>query len=247
VGNAGGESGGAGQTGGAAGAGGSGGATACDASTLAFSSDFEAGNLDGMWVDGAASISSEQAHSGGSSALYQFSAAGHFGLTDMASYREVYVELWAYLDDIPCLSGCDSAGKHFFRFAWWPDKNGGIQKQIDTGMLNGELSAWWFDFGVPTTGAAQSYGTAVQRGVWQRIRAAFRPNAPGVADGRFVWTFDDAVVLDLTDEFVASEDALDTFMFSNYDFVAGDGITSPRIFVDDLVVRTGAGAFDCMP
>jgi hypothetical protein len=220
---------------------------ACDGSAVVFSSDFEGGTLDGMWVDGAASITQEQAHAGSSSAVYQFTASGHFGLTNMASYREIYVDFWAYLDDMPCLTTCDSAGKHFFRFAWWPDKNGGIQKQIDTGMLSGGVSAWWWDFGVPTTGADQSYGSAVQRDVWQHVRAAFRPNAPGVADGRFRWTFDDTAVLDLTDEFVAADDALDTFMFTNYDFVAGDGITNPRIFIDDLVVRTGAGAFDCMP
>jgi hypothetical protein len=221
--------------------------SSCDSGTLVFSSDFEAGNLDGMWVDGAASISQAQAHSGTSSALYEFSGAGHFGLTSMASYREIYVEFWAYLDDMPCLSNCDSAGKHFFRFAWWPDKNGGIQKQIDTGMINGEVSAWWFGFGVPTTGAAQAYGGAVQRQIWQRIRAAFRANTSGQADGRFVWMFDDVALLDLTDEFVVDADELDTFMFTNYDFVAGDGITHPQIYIDDLVVRTGPGAFDCMP
>jgi hypothetical protein len=218
----------------------------CTSGTVVFSSGFEDGSLEGMWVDGDASISTEEAHAGSSSALYRFSGAGHWGLTDMAPYREFYVEFWAMLVDMPCTGTCDPAGKHFFRFAWWPDKSGGIQKQIDTGMRSGTVDAWWFDFEVPTTGANIDYGDAIQRDVWSRVRVAYRPNTPGSADGRFVWMFDDSAVMDLTDEFFGTGDELDTFMFTNYDFVPSDGISDPRIFVDDLVVITGDGAFECL-
>lgn len=218
----------------------------CTSGTVVFSSGFEDGSLEGMWVDGNATVSTEEARSGSSSALYRFSGAGHWGLTDMAPYREFYVEFWAMLVDMPCTGSCDPAGKHFFRFAWWPDKSGGIQKQIDTGMRSGTVDAWWFGFEVETTGDNVDYGDAIRRDAWMRVRAAYRPNTPGSADGRFVWMFDDTAVMDLTDEFFGAGDELDTFMFTNYDFVPSDGISDPRIFVDDLVVITGDGAFDCL-
>jgi hypothetical protein len=218
----------------------------CAEGTVVFSSDFEDGTLDGMWVDGAASVTEEEAYGGARSALYRFTGAGHWGLTDMSPYREFYVEFRALLRDIPCEGTCDSAGKHFFRFAWWPNKSGGIQKQIDTGMRSGQVDAWWFGFEVDTTGGRGDYGSAVEQDRWMLVRAAYRPNTPGSADGRFLWMFDDATVLDLTDEFFGAADEMDTFMFTNYDFVAGDGITDPRIYVDDLLVITGEGAFDCL-
>jgi hypothetical protein len=218
----------------------------CPSGTVVFSSDFEDGTLEGMWVDGAASITEEEATSGSRSALYRFTGAGHWGLTDMTPYREFYVEFWALLRDIPCEGTCDSAGKHFFRFAWWPNKSGGIQKQIDTGMRSGQVDAWWFGFEVDTTGGRGDYGSAIVQDRWLLVRAAYRPNTPGSADGRFLWMFDDTAVLDLTDEFFGAADEMDTFMFTNYDFVPEDGITDPRIYVDDLVVITGEGAFDCL-
>jgi hypothetical protein len=229
---------------GSSGSAGSGGG--CSQGTLVFESDFEAQSMGALWVDGDATISSSQAHSGSYSALYVFSGAGHFGLTDLSAFDEAYVEMWVYLDDMPCISGCDSAGKHFFRFAWWPDKNGGIQKQIDTGMLNGQLGAFSFGFGVPTVSEWKDYGSAVQSGTWQRVRTAFRANAPGAADGRFVWMFDDTVVLDISGEYVVAGESLDTFMFTNYDIVPGDGLTAPKVHVDDWTVRTGPGSFDCL-
>lgn len=222
------------------------GAGTCGSGTVVFSSDFEEGTLDGMWVDGDASISEEEAYGGTRSALYRFTGAGHWGLTDMTPYREFYVEFRALLSDIPCEGTCDSAGKHFFRFAWWPNKSGGIQKQIDTGMRSGQVDAWWFGFEVDTTGGRGDYGSAVVQDRWLLVRAAYRPNTPGSADGRFLWMFDDTTVLDLTDEFFGAADELDTFMFTNYDFVPEDGITDPRIYVDDLLVITGEGAFDCL-
>jgi hypothetical protein len=208
--------------------------------------DFEDGTLGELWVDGDASISTAQAHSGSNSARYVFSGAGHFGLTDLSAFDEAYVEMWVWLDDMPCVSGCDPAGKHFFRFAWWPDKNGGIQKQIDTGMLNGDVGAFSFGFQAATVGEWKSYGNAVKSGSWQRVRTAFRANAPGSSDGRFVWMFDDSVVLDLSGQFVGSGEQLDTFMFTNYDIKAGDGITQPAVYIDDWSVRTGPGTFDCI-
>lgn len=238
--------GGSGATAGSGGSGGGAGGAACTTGTLVFQSDFEDQDLSDMWVDGNAEISQEQVYEGSYSVVYAFSGAGHFGLTDMTPFREFYAEFWAYLDDMPCVGTCDSAGKHFFRFAWWPNKSGGIQKQIDTGMLSGNVGAWWFDFEPPVTGLNTSYDNAVQSSAWQLVRVAYRPNATGSSDGRFVWMFDDATVIDLTDEFFGDSDELDTFMFTNYDFVPGDGISNPRIFIDNLEVRTGPGAYDCL-
>ena len=198
-----------------------------------------------MWVDGDAAITQERVFSGAYSAVYSFTGAGHFGLTNMAPHRELSVEFWAYLDDMPCVTSCDSAGKHFFRFAWWPDKNGGIEKQIDTAMLSGNVGSFWYSFEPPSAGEWVSYD-AIQPGTWQKIRVAYRANQTGSADCRFVWMFDDATVMDLTDEFFGAGDALDTFMFTNYNVEPGDGITTPRIFIDDLVVRTGPGSYDCL-
>jgi hypothetical protein len=209
--------------------------------------DFEGQSLDALWVDGDATISSAHARSGSYSALYVFSGAGHFGLTGLDAYDEAYVDMWVRLDDMPCVSSCDPAGKHFFRYAWWPDKSGGIQKQVDTGMLNGQVGAFSFGFGVPTVGKWADYGSAIQTGGWQRVRTAFRANAPGASDGRFVWMFDDVVVLDITGEYTAAGEQLDTFMFTNYDFEPGDGITQPQLYIDDWTMRTGAGTFGCLP
>ena len=246
-GGSGGSAGSAGNAGSSGAGGSSGSSPGCSQGSLVFESDFEDQMLGGMWVDGNATISSAQARSGSYSALYVFSGAGHFGLTDLSGFDEAYVDMWVYLEDMPCVSGCDSAGKHFFRFAWWPDKNGGIQKQIDTGMLNGQVGAFSFGFGVPTVGEWQDYGSAVQSGSWQRVRTAFRANAPGASDGRFVWMFDDVAVLDITGEYVAAGEQLDTFMFTNYDIVPGDGLTEPKVYIDDWTVRTGPGSFDCLP
>jgi hypothetical protein len=218
----------------------------CSSGSVVFSSDFEDGTLEGMWVDGDVSISTEEARSGTRSALYRFSGAGHWGLTDLPAYREFYVEFWAMFKDMPCEGTCDPAGKHFFRFAWWPNKSIGIQKQIDTGMRSGYVDVWWFDFEVPTTGGSADYGSVVARDRWILVRAATRPNTPGLADGRFTWMLDGTVLIDLTDEFFGAGDELDTFMFTNYDFIPSDGITEPRIFVDDLRFITGPGAFDCL-
>ncbi len=90
------------------------------------------------------------------------------------------------------------------------------------------------------------YGSSIVANKWQRVRIAFKANTPGVADGRFVMKYDDVTVFDITGQYFAAKDELDTFIFTNYDAKPGDNFTDPMIYVDDLEFRTGAGSFDCI-
>jgi len=226
-------------------------APACEDGLLAWGSDFEDGSLEGTYLHGMAEVTGERPMSGTRSLRYRYRPSGKWGIAGLDDFQEAYVEYWAYNQDMPC-TGCISGGKHYFRFVYWPPGGGSWTGQIDTEAREGGISAHWFDFTPdnPGRGQGRSHPSSFESGTWHRVRVGFRGNTLGNADGRFIWMIDDEVVIDITGEMFGPGEGLNAFIFTNYDYQPDRGDPSglvPTTYIDDFAMRTGPGAFDCLP
>jgi len=213
----------------------------CSDSTVLLDTSFEDGETFPM--TGVTEASTDRAHAGSRSLLYRFTGSGKWSPGRAPEFTEAYVDYWAYNVDFPCLACPDSGGKHYFRF-WHNDIR---RHQIDTGGRNGSIDVEWLTWGVPNPNPPSATPPAsFNAGTWHRVRVAVRLNAPGASDGRFIWMIDDEVLFDVTAEMSAGE-KLTNFLFTNYDY-QGDDPTGrvPRMYLDEILMRTGPGAFDCL-
>ncbi len=200
---------------------------------------FESGSLSGWWNDGGRGVViNTDAHSGTHCAKYTPAGASHFGFSPIAPFREAYLSFWVkFMGEIPCTNepGCTPDGKHFWRFAEWPNHNVGLAHELDTGLRQGTYGIWFLSasvgFNVPSPFVKGQWGK-------QTVRVKLE-SAPGRGDGHFTVQACDKVLVNEHNANLYGTWAgnWDTFIFTNYDGITGYWL------VDDFKLLIGEGAY----